>query len=127
MHRALLLTLVLAVALAAVACTSGSSGGSPSPSVGPSAPSGRVVVTLQVADEQYRIELSDPADIEIARKLLSGEEAPGIPNGIVVRGGPGVNTGYSWHIDPGSVEFADVTTEVCDGLPSDVEANEITS
>jgi hypothetical protein len=38
-----------------------------------------------------------------------------------------VNTGYSWHIDPASVEFADVTTEVCDGLPSHVEANTITS
>lgn len=40
---------------------------------------------------------------------------------------PDVNIGYSWHIDPGSVEFADVTIEVCDGLPSDVEKGIITS
>jgi hypothetical protein len=98
---------------------------SPAPSASP-APTG-VVVTFRVIDQEYRIGLTDPADIEIARKLLRGEQAPGIPNGIVVRGDPGVNTGYTWHIDPASVEFADVTTEVCDGLPSDVEANTITS
>jgi hypothetical protein len=87
------------------------------------APSGPVVVTFLVADEEeYRILLTDPADIEIARQLLAGEEAPRIPNGLVVRGDDGgVNDGYSWHIDPSDVEFADVTIEVCDGMPSDVE------
>lgn len=86
-----------------------------------------VVVTFQVENEQYKIRLTDPADIEIAHKLLVGEEAPNIPNGIVVRGDPDVNVGYSWHIDPDSVEFADLTTEVCDGRPSDVEKSVITS
>jgi len=87
-----------------------------------------VVVTFRVADvEEYRIRLTDPADIEIARKLLAGEEAPRIPNGRVVRGDPDVNTGYTWHIDPESVEFVDITMEVCDGLPSDVEKGIITS
>jgi len=87
------------------------------------APSGPVVVTFLVADEEeYRILLTDSADIEIARQLLAGEEAPRIPNGLVVRGDDGgVNDGYSWHIDPSDVEFADVTIEVCDGMPSDVE------
>jgi hypothetical protein len=34
-----------------------------------------VVVTFRVADrEEYRIRLTDPADIEIARKLLAGEK-----------------------------------------------------
>ena len=87
-----------------------------------------VVATFRVADvEEYRIRLTDPADIEIARKLLAGEEAPRIPNGRVVRGDPDVNVGYTWHIDPESVEFADFTMEVCDGLPSDVEKGIITS
>lgn len=112
----------LAVALFVVACSFGS-GATASPTVVPPG----VVVTFQVADEQFRVELTDPADIEIARRLLAGEEAPSIPNGIVVRGEPGVNTGYSWHLDPDSFEFADLTTEVCDGRPSDVEANTITS
>ena len=73
-------------------------------------------------DEQYRIQLTDPADIAIARQLLAGEEAPRIPNGLIVRGDDGgVNSGYTWHIDPDTLEFADFTTEVCDGLPSYVE------
>lgn len=87
-----------------------------------------VVVTFRVADkEDYKIRLTKPEDIAIARKLLAGEEAPSIPNGVVVRGSPDVNTGYSWHIDPATLEFADMTTEVCDGLPSDVEQHLITS
>jgi hypothetical protein len=102
-----------------------------SPSVAPSvppsaAPSGGgegVVVTFRVADaEEYRILLTDPEDIAVAERLLAGEEAPRIPNGVIVRGGDGgVNTGYSWHIDPDSVEFAEMTIELCDGLPSFVE------
>jgi len=87
-----------------------------------------MVVTIRVAGgEEYKIRLTDPADIEIARKLLAGEEAPRIPNGVVVRGDPDVNVGYTWHIDPESVEFVDITMEVCDGLPSDVEKGIITS
>jgi hypothetical protein len=103
--------------------------GSPSvaASVAPSAvPSGGgegVVVTFRVADaEEYRILLTDPEDIAVAERLLAGEEAPRIPNGVIVRDGDGgVNTGFSWHIDPDSVEFAEMTIELCDGLPSFVE------
>ena len=87
-----------------------------------------VIVTFRVADrEEYKIQLTDPADIEMARKLIAGEEGPKIPNGKFVFGDPGVNEGYSWHIDPETLEFADMTTEVCDGLPSDVEQGIITS
>ena len=87
-----------------------------------------VVVTLRVADaEEYRIRLTDPEDIAVAQRLLAGEAAPRIPNGLVVRDGPDVNAGYSWHIDPDSVEFADTTIELCDGRPSDVESRVITS
>ena len=82
---------------------------------------------MQVGEEQYRILLTDPADIAIARSLLGGGEAPRIPNGVIVRGsGGGVNTGYSWYIDPDSFEFAEVTMEVCDGLPSHVEDGSLT-
>jgi hypothetical protein len=87
-----------------------------------------VIVTFRVTDsEQYKIRLTDPTDIEVVRKLFNGEEAPPIQNGVVIRGSSYVNVGYSWHIDPDTVEFADVTTEVCDGLPSDVEKGLITS
>lgn len=69
----------------------------------------------------------DPANAAIAQKLLAGKKAPSIPNGVVVRGDPSVNIGWSWHIDPATFEFADATTEVCDGKPSFVEAGTITS
>ncbi len=87
-----------------------------------------VNVTFLVAGaEQYKIRLTNPINIDIARRLLNGDEAPSIPIGVVVHGNPGVNTGYSWHIDPESVEFAETAMEVCDGLPSDVEQGNITS
>lgn len=120
MFRRLLIAGVLALAL--VAC--GTTGESP----GTAPESEGVVVTFRVADaETYQVLLTDPADIAIARQLLAGEEAPRIPNGLVVRGDPGVNTGYSWQIDPESIEFVDMTMEVCDGRPSDVEQEIITS
>jgi hypothetical protein len=128
--------LLLLAGVAACSTPGGSAAPTPSeaavsPSVAPSvppsaAPSGGgegVVVTFRVADaEEYRILLTDPEDIAVAERLLAGEEAPRIPNGVIVRGGDGgVNTGYSWHIDPDSVEFAEMTIELCDGLPSFVE------
>jgi hypothetical protein len=116
-------TFILALWLSAM--LAGCGGIAPS---GQPAPTPGVVVTVRVADaEAYHIRLTDPNDIGIAQKLLAGESAPGIPNGRVVRGEPDVNVGYSWHIDPTSVEFADITTEVCDGRPSDVEKGVITS
>lgn len=122
-----------ALAVVVAACSAAASP-SPSPSAPPSAnpsPSsgaGAVVVTIRVIDETYRILMTDPVDIAVARDLLAGKEGPRIPNGKVVRGDDGgVNTGYSWHIDPADVDWADVTIEVCDGKPSHVEAGTITS
>ena len=117
-------TFVLALWLPSLlaACGSTVPTGQPTPT-----PSG-VVVTLRVADaEEYHIRLTGPEDIAVAQKLLAGAVAQRIPNGRVVRGDPDVNVDYSWHIDPTSVEFADTTTEVCDGRPSDVENGTITS
>jgi hypothetical protein len=110
-----------AAALVAVVLVAAACGGGDDASDEP------VVVTFQVVDEEFRVLLTDPADIHIAHQLLAGEDAPSIPNGIVVRGETGVNEGWSWSIDPDAIEFADVTIEVCDGLPSDVEAGTITS
>jgi hypothetical protein len=77
--------------------------------------------------EQFRVLLTDSVDIVNANRLVAGEDAPSIPSGVVVRGVTSVNEGYSWSLDPDQFEFADVTMEVCDGLPSDVEAGTITS
>ena len=87
-----------------------------------------VVATFEVAgDETYRIELATPELIAHAQKLLAGEEVAAIPLGTVVRNDPGVNEPWSWHIDPATLEFADMTIEVCDGIPSYVEDETVTS
>jgi len=123
--HALAVAAMVAISTVIAACAGGDDAASARPSAVPS--SGPVVVTFEVAgDERYRILLTQPDDIAIARQLLAGEDAPGIPNGLVVRT-TGVNTGYTWSIDPDDIEFADTTIEVCDGIPSDVEAGVVTS
>jgi hypothetical protein len=118
-RRAAAALVVAGAAFALTACGDDSSSGGDSDTA---------VVTIRVIDEEYRIELVTPESIENARMLLDGEEAPSIPNGEVVRDGDGgVNEPWTWHIDPASLEWADATIEVCDGLPSDVEDNTITS
>jgi hypothetical protein len=85
------------------------------------------VATFQVVDETYKIELTTPELQQHARDLLAGENVASIPNGVVVRDDAGVNAPWSWHIDPATLEFADMTIEVCDGLPSYVEDEIVTS
>jgi hypothetical protein len=87
---------------------------------GPPDANAPVVVTFEVVDERFKVLLTDPKDIDSARRLLAGEDVPSIPNGRIVHE-TGVNQGYSWSLDPNDIEFADVTIEDCDGLPSDVE------
>ena len=91
------------------------------------APAGNPVATIQVVDETYKIELATPELVEHARALLAGEDVASIPLGRVVRDDPGPNAPWTWHIDPSTLEFADVTIEVCDGLPSFVEEGIVTS
>jgi hypothetical protein len=94
---------------------------------GPSAPTATapVVVTFEVDDERFTALLTDPTDIDIARHLLAGDDVPNIPSGKVIRE-TGVNTGYSWSMDPNDLEFVAVTDEACDGVPSDVETGQLT-
>jgi hypothetical protein len=123
-----LVFLIMSVAAIAIGCGTPAPAPTPTQTVAPSpSPSGRAVVTFRVVEEEYRILITDQADLEIAQRLLDGEEAPSIPNGLIVRGETSVNEGWSWSIDPESLEFADMTTEVCDGLPSHVEEGSLTS
>ena len=86
------------------------------------------VATFEVAGvETYKIELDTPALVKHAEQLLKGENVAAIPLGRVVRDSPGVNKPWSWHIDPKTLEFAQITIEVCDGLPSYVEDRTVTS
>jgi hypothetical protein len=84
---------------------------------GPTSPSRGAVVTFQVVNETFRVHLVGQRQIDAAHLAASGGQAR-IPIGRVVAG-TGVNVGWSWHLE--DVQFAELTTEVCDGRPSDVE------
>lgn len=79
------------------------------------------VAVIDVSGEVYRIELTTPAALEGARALLAGTSAAAIPNGIVVYGDQGRNAPWSWHIDPATLEWAEMATEVCDGRPTQLQ------
>lgn len=84
---------------------------------GPTSPSDGALVTFRVADEQFRVELETHDQVEAARRAQQGGPAR-IPNGRIVAG-TRENAGWSWHLE--DVTFAEVTIELCDGRPSDVE------
>ena len=95
---------------------------------GPGSADEMPVATFEVAgQETYKIALATPALVEHARQLMEGRRRAASRSAGSFRDDPSVNAPWSWHIDPATLEFADVTTEVCDGLPSYVEDGTLTS
>jgi len=91
------------------------------------APGNPIAVFEVAGSETYKVELATPELVQHAEDLLAGKPVAAIPLGNVVRDDAGVNEPWSWHIDPATLEFAEVTIEVCDGLPSYVEGRTVTS
>jgi hypothetical protein len=86
------------------------------------------VVTFEVAGvEEFKVELVTNDLVAHAIGLRDGKDLAAIPIGTVVRDDPGVNAPWSWHLEPSTFAFADVTVEVCDGIPSYVEDGTVTS
>jgi hypothetical protein len=83
----------------------------------PTSPSSSAIVTFRVGDEQFLVRLTTAEQVAAARAASEGGRAK-IPNGRIVAGRD-VNNPWTWHLE--DVEFAEVTAEVCDGRPSDVE------
>jgi len=72
--------------------------------------------------EVFRILLRDSDVIAQARAFI-GAGNRRIVTGSLVQGNGGFNAPWSWHLDPDTVRFPEVAIELCDGCPSDVEAN----
>jgi len=106
------LVLRLAATVNFFSCVSLACGGD-----GPTAPSRGALVTFPAAHETFRVHLLDERRIDAAHQAANSGRAR-IPQRRVVAG-TGVNVGWSWRLE--DVEFAEVTTELCDGRPSDVE------
>ena len=104
---AILLAVLIFTTCGSTACGDGS----------PTAPSGSAIVTFRVVNETFRVLVTGANQIAAARAAQNGGPAR-IPNGRIV-GGTQVNTGWSWHLE--DVEFVELTIELCDGRPSDVE------
>lgn len=108
---------ILLTFLLVAACDSG--GGSPTEPDPPMAVF-RVDSCPDQAGEDFRVLMRDPALIAEAERLIAtgGQR---IVLGRLAAGDGGFNAPWSWHLDPATLEFADVTIEVCSGCASFVE------
>jgi len=107
------------VSFALFACGGGGGGSSDQPAQ----------FVVQVRDQQFIARIDDPAQVEVARRLLSGQQAHLILIGNVQEGSGGFNvdprTGreWGWSLAPDSITFSEVAVEVCDATPLYVEEN----
>ena len=80
------------------------------------------VVGTPPRSETFIIKLTDPAKIKTARDILSGVEKNVIGvSGTIVKSPACYNQPWSFHLDPESIEFFGVATEVCDATIMNVE------
>lgn len=85
--------------------------------------SGGILVTFNVVGELYSIFITNPDTIEQVFAVDRGESAATIPSGKLIRGTAFYNQPWSWYIDSEDIHMAEFIIELCDGTPSQVEAN----
>ena len=82
---------------------------------------GDSVVTFRVADgSTFKVLVTDPDDLKTVDALANGDDAPSIPNGKILRE-TGVNTDWSWSLDPTDFGFSDVVDADCQATPQEIE------
>jgi hypothetical protein len=74
---------------------------------------------------QFVVMTSDPLVIQMARTQLSLPERERNMhiNGVIARGNGGHNLNWSWHFVPNQWTLAEISIELCDGVPQMVEDN----
>ena len=78
----------------------------------PTAPGGAQFRVRDVHAALFRVRISDDRVAREARELQrSGAER--WVTGVPARGDGGFNRPWSWHLDPATIEFAEVTAEAC--------------
>jgi hypothetical protein len=86
------------------------------------APDYAAVYEVEVNGERFRVALETSAQIAKADSLMAAGTERNM-RGTLVRGNGGFNMSYSWHLDPSTIEWPDLSMEICDGRPnSEVEA-----
>lgn len=77
--------------------------------------------TVDVNGEKFKVLVTNPETAKLLREMMRGERQ-GIIVGELRRGDGGFNKPWSWHLDPETIEIAEITIELCDGTPSFIES-----
>jgi hypothetical protein len=77
---------------------------------------------VAVHNQRFVIAVTDPKSVAQAKNSITSHTRL-FPFGKLASGDGGFNGPYHWHLEPESVRMVEVAAELCDGLPSAVEAN----
>ena len=80
------------------------------------------LVRFDVSGEPLTVFITNPKTIQDVIDRTMGVSIKRIPMGRVIRG-KFYDPRWSWHLDPESVTMNDITMELCNAKPSDVEDN----
>jgi glucose/arabinose dehydrogenase len=83
---------------------------------------GGAYITFRIVNESLTAWITNGPFIDRAKELLS-TGARQIPVFGTLLDGQTSDPQWTWHVDPQNVSFADAAIELCDGLPSHIEAN----
>lgn len=83
--------------------------------------SGGILVTFDVVGETYNVFITNENTIEQVFAVNRGESQATIPSGKLIKGSVFYNEPWNWHVDSEDIHMAELTIELCDGLPSNIE------
>jgi hypothetical protein len=88
-----------------------------------SLPNSGVYATFRSGTDVFHVWITKPSGITHAIDLWKGQSTAKIPAGSLDCTAATFNCPWTWRMKPDTVDFADFTIELCDGLPSYVEAH----
>jgi hypothetical protein len=77
------------------------------------------LIRFQIGSETLTVWINNDEFIQEAQRLRDAGEQR-VPS-FSLLDGIDCDPQWTWHVDPAGAAFADVTIEVCDGLPSHIE------
>lgn len=79
-------------------------------------------IGFRSTDKNFVIKLVEENKIVTARKILSGDEKHKTHiSGTIIKAAISYNPGWSYHLEPRSIDFFQNSAEVCDASPVGVE------
>ncbi len=73
---------------------------------------GRFTFRESLTTDQIHLQITDPSGLAEAANLLQSGESRWVL-GTIRRGNGGFNAPWTWHLDPATISFAEVTIEAC--------------